>query len=88
MSTIVAKATKPGPIRRARKPRKLEPLPDVQQPCQGATQDEIRLRAYHLWIAAGQPPGDGITFWHDAEQELLDGIVCANEQFGHRLPPT
>jgi hypothetical protein len=31
----------------------------------------IRLRAYHKWETAGKPPGDGIDFWLEAEEELL-----------------
>jgi hypothetical protein len=30
----------------------------------------IRTRAYHLWEAAGRPPGDGVNFWLRAEREL------------------
>ena len=32
-----------------------EPMPQ--------TEDEIRVRAYHLWEAAGRPEGDGTEFW-------------------------
>jgi hypothetical protein len=34
------------------------------------TEDEIRLRAYLQWEAAGQPPGDGREFWFYAERAL------------------
>lgn len=50
--------------------------------------EEIRLRAYQKWEAAGKPTGDGIQFWLEAEQELEE---CKNEPFvrwggwhGHR----
>ena len=33
-------------------------------------QEEVRLRAYQKWQAAGCPPGDGVNFWLEAEQEL------------------
>lgn len=33
--------------------------------------DDIRLRAYQKWEAAGRPGGDGINFWVEAERELL-----------------
>jgi hypothetical protein len=33
-------------------------------------EDAIRTRAYHLWEAAGRPPGDGVSFWLEAEREL------------------
>jgi hypothetical protein len=35
--------------------------------------DEVRLRAYLRWEAAGKPEGDGVKFWLEAEQELLRG---------------
>jgi len=34
------------------------------------TPDEIRLRAYFLWVAANRPAGDGVNFWLTAEREL------------------
>lgn len=33
-------------------------------------EEEVRLRAYLKWEAAGRPPGDGADFWLAAEQEL------------------
>jgi Protein of unknown function (DUF2934) len=35
------------------------------------TLNEIRLRAYGKWRAAGMPDGDSLRFWLEAEQELL-----------------
>jgi hypothetical protein len=35
--------------------------------------EEVRRRAYAKWEAAGMPPGDGVNFWLDAEQELRNG---------------
>jgi len=32
--------------------------------------DEIRLRAYFSWEAAGRPVDDDVHFWLEAEQEL------------------
>jgi hypothetical protein len=34
--------------------------------------DEIRVRAYFLWEAAGCPPEDGVRFWLAAERALQD----------------
>jgi hypothetical protein len=34
------------------------------------TDEEIRVRAYYLWEAAGRPAGDGVAFWLAAEREL------------------
>jgi hypothetical protein len=49
---------------------------------------DIRLRANRKWEAAGKPAGDGIQFWLEAEQELVDGknekFVQRGEQHGHR----
>lgn len=30
--------------------------------------------AYELWVAAGRPEGDGVEFWHKAEEQLPDSI--------------
>jgi Protein of unknown function (DUF2934) len=35
------------------------------------TLDDIRIRAYSKWLAAGSPDGDSSRFWLEAEQELL-----------------
>ena len=35
------------------------------------TADDIRMRAYEKWEAAGCPTGDGVQFWLQAERELL-----------------
>jgi len=37
-----------------------------------ATDDVIRVRAYHLWEAAGLPSGWADHFWVRAERELQD----------------
>ena len=31
----------------------------------------IRERAYHLWIAAGQPEGNAHVYWLNAQREIL-----------------
>jgi hypothetical protein len=50
--------------------------------------EDIRLCAYRKWEAAGMPSGDGVQFWLEAEQEMVEG---ENEKFlepggwhGHR----
>jgi Protein of unknown function (DUF2934) len=35
--------------------------------------NDIRARAYEKWVAAGRPPGDGMRFWLEAEQEIQQG---------------
>ena len=32
--------------------------------------EAIRVRAYQRWQEAGEPEGDGIQFWLEAEREL------------------
>lgn len=38
--------------------------------CQPLSEEDIRLRAYRKWEAAGKPEGDGVQFWLEAEQDL------------------
>ena len=45
------------------------------------SEEDIRLCAYQKWEAAGKPTGDGVQFWMEAEQELVDG---KNERFLQR----
>jgi hypothetical protein len=35
----------------------------------------IRERAYHLWLAAGQPDGDADSYWLSAQREILAASV-------------
>jgi hypothetical protein len=41
------------------------------QPYGTVTEDEIRLHAFWKWDHAGRPAGDGVRFWLEAEQELV-----------------
>lgn len=34
--------------------------------------EDIRARAFYLWMEAGCPAGDGAEFWMDAEEELRE----------------
>jgi len=34
-------------------------------------EEAIRERAYHLWIADGQPDGQADLYWLDAQREIL-----------------
>jgi hypothetical protein len=43
--------------------------------------EDIRLYAYQKWEAAGQPTGDGVQFWLEAEHELVEG---QNENYSVR----
>jgi Protein of unknown function (DUF2934) len=35
--------------------------------------NDIRDRAYEMWVAAGTPPGDSARFWREAEQQMREG---------------
>jgi len=35
--------------------------------------EDIQIRAFHKWEAAGRPAGNGVHFWLEAERELADG---------------
>jgi hypothetical protein len=52
------------------------PMPNLKE--------AIRERAYHLWIADGQPEGQADIYWLNAQREILttavessDGTVAA-----------
>ena len=51
--------------------------------------DEIRDRAYALWVEAGSPDGRDEEFWHRAQRELSeDGGLDSSEQgSGVTQPP-
>jgi len=46
---------------------------DKDHKAQLVSAEDIRLRAYQKWESAGKPIGDGIPFWLEAEQELVQG---------------
>ena len=35
------------------------------------SQEAVRVCAYQKWEAAGKPKGDGVNFWIEAEQEVV-----------------
>lgn len=39
----------------------------------------IRERAYHLWIADGQPVGNADVYWLAAQREILAVTLNSNE---------
>ena len=47
-------------------------------------EDAIRERAYHLWIADGQPEGQADMYWLNAQREILTTSV---EGSAATLPP-
>ena len=50
--------------------------------------EDIRICAYQKWEAAGKPTGDGVQFWLEAEQELVQATnekgVHQGGRHGHR----
>jgi hypothetical protein len=46
-------------------------------------EEAIRERAYHLWIADGQPEGQADIYWLNAQREILTTSV---ESLGSNAP--
>ena len=43
-------------------------------------EEVIRERAYHLWIADGQPEGPAEVYWLSAQREILTtSLECSSE---------
>lgn len=61
--------TKPAPAMTATRATQPKTMPYQITP----TQEEIQVRAYQKWEAAGRPAGDGLKFWLEAERELKAG---------------
>jgi hypothetical protein len=55
------KTTKAASSVAAKKPTKANPQP---------TQEEISLRAYHIFLERGSTPGNEVADWLQAEREL------------------
>jgi len=73
MTTQTVKASSSTPAKPADKPKEVEPVSPTPPARRPVSADEIRLRAYLSWEAAGKPPGDDVIFWLKAEKELLQG---------------
>jgi hypothetical protein len=70
MATRAAKGTARPAVRPAQERNEaasISPIPTAGHP---VSAQEIRLRAYLKWEAAGKPSGDGLQFWLEAEREL------------------
>jgi len=44
---------------------------------QRATEEEIRMRAYEIYLERGDTPGDAMTDWLQAEAELQPELAVA-----------
>jgi hypothetical protein len=42
-------------------------------------EEAIRERAYHLWIADGQPEGNADVYWLSAQREVLTTSLNSSE---------
>jgi Protein of unknown function (DUF2934) len=42
-------------------------------------EEAIRERAYHLWVADGQPEGQADIYWHKAQREILTTSVESSD---------
>jgi hypothetical protein len=71
MATRTTKVPKTVPSQPVDKPREAPPAAVAAPVNPRPVTEDIRRRAYQRWEAAGRPPGDGIKFWLEAEQELL-----------------
>lgn len=50
------------------------PYPPVAD--RAVTDEEIRSLAFHKWVSAGQPHGQDVRFWLEAECELRGSRAC------------
>lgn len=55
---------------KATAPEVAEPPPEIEASTP-PIEEAVRIGAYYRWDAAGRPAGDGVRFWLEAEQELL-----------------
>lgn len=57
-------------------------------PLPATSSDEaVRLLAYQLWNASGQPEGGELNFWLEAEAQLRTGVT-GEKQPATQLPET
>ena len=51
-----------------------------ETPLPATSSDEaVRLLAYQLWEASGQPEGGELNFWLDAEVKLRSGVTSEKQ---------
>jgi Protein of unknown function (DUF2934) len=51
-------------------------------------EEAIRERAYHLWIAGGQPEGQADIYWLNAQREILTTSVESSGSNAAAAAPT
>lgn len=45
--------------------------PEAQDQAGMPAEEDIRTRAYQLWLAAGSPDGRAEEYWEEARQQLM-----------------
>jgi hypothetical protein len=74
MPTIIATLAKPAPTNRTEKSKSGASGPGLQtRKDTPACQEAVWRLAYQKWEDAGNPAGDGVRFWWEAEREILAG---------------
>jgi len=74
MLTIITTLAKPAPANRTEKSKAGASGPGHQTRTDARESEEaVWRRAYQKWDDAGNPAGDGVRFWWEAEREILDG---------------
>ena len=53
-------------------PKTTTTKPNVSRPTKSPTQQEIALRAYHIYLERNGAPGNPFEDWTRAERELLE----------------
>jgi hypothetical protein len=61
--------TRQRSLRETGRPSNWRPAVDRRLPL---SLNDIRDRAYEMWVAAAMPPGDSTRFWLEAEQEMRE----------------
>ncbi|MCI0363519.1 MAG: DUF2934 domain-containing protein [Phycisphaerales bacterium] len=76
--SIIMKCQKNSPIadesRRKKWNRDEARAPSAHSPARGPTDEQIRARAYEVWLSQGSPCGRDMECWCQAEQELASEL--------------
>ena len=51
-------------------------------------EEAIRERAYHLWIADGQPDGQADLYWLNAQREVLTTSLASSGSIAAAVMPS
>jgi hypothetical protein len=53
----------------------VRPTPAKDAPCRRPSDEQIRLRAYQIFLARDGAPGDAFSDWTQAERELMEELA-------------